>query len=302
MASPQFASVVALALGLIALGAASAAENGRRQVPPSLVFARHGDLYRMTIDGSEAVQLTRTKAAEAGPSVSPDSLTLAFTRGRDELWLMNLQGTEQQRLLAQRPSSVLGASTDSPTWSPGGLTIYAGRWARSCGSIVRVSVNGRGVVPKPTTHTSASWPAVSPDGQRIAISASDYCDPGWSGRLVVVDTSGRDTNDLRKFRSPPGFDVTPAWSPDGRRIAFVAWDYLESGRSALYVVSRDGSNLRRITQWTFETGGPAWSPDGQLIAFHKEGGLFLVRPNGSELKGVPGTLRDDASPSWLLRS
>ncbi len=155
--------------------------------------------------GSETVRLTATRARESEPAVSADRTRIAYGRGGDELWLTDAAGSNQRRLLGRRPSSVFGASTGSPSWSPGGRLIHF----------------------------------------------------GMAGRLAVVDTSGRLTKDLRTFRSAPGFDVQPSWSPDGHQITFVAWDYLESGRSALYIVNRDGSGLRRLTQSTFETSGPA---------------------------------------------
>jgi TolB protein len=82
----------------------------------------------------------------------------------------------------------------------------------------------------------------------------------------------------------------------------VVYDVDGSGRLAVHVVNRNGSGLRRITQWTFETGDPAWSPDGRQIAFHKEGGLFLIHADGTNLQRVPGTKAGDASPAWLLRT
>ena len=279
------------------------------QVPDSLVFARSGDLFRMTVDGAEIVQLTVTKARESSPAVSPDGRLIAYARAADELWLMNSDGSEQRRLLARRPSSVLYASTGSPSWSPGGRLIYVERWSQPsniCGSIFRIGVNGRGL--KRITgkgafvDTSESDPAVSPDGRRVAISASVNCDPGWAGRLAVIDTTGRPTSDLRKKgRLPPGADIQPSWSPDGRRIVFVSWDFLESLRSALYVLNRDGSGLRRLTPAAYASD-PAWSPDGEWIAFHNKGGLHLIRPDGSGLKRLPHTKAVDASPAWLPRS
>jgi Tol biopolymer transport system component len=289
--------------GLV-LAVASAASALDEQVPDSLVFARNGDLFRITLDGAETVRLTTTRAREHGPAVSPDTLTIAYGRASDELWLMDAAGAGQRRIVPRR-RSVRDPVTTSPSWSPDSRRIFFGRWntpTSRCGSVFRIGADGRGLTRLTRDSASESDPAVSPDGRRIAVSASSYCDPGWAGRLAVTDTRGRTTRDLQRLRSPPGFDVQPSWSPDGERLAFVAWDYLESGRSAIYALDRDGSDLRRVTRSTFDTGGPAWSPDGEWIAFHKEGGLHVVRPDGSGLRRVPGTRNGDASPSWSPRT
>jgi TolB protein len=268
------------------------------------VFVRNGDVFRLTLDGTEIVRLTATKAREHSPAVSPDGLGIAYGRAGDELWLMDAAGRSQERILPAR-RSVRDPFTTSPSWSPDGRSIFFGRWntpSSRCGSVFRIGVHGRGLKRITRDSASESDPAVSPNGRLIAVSASLYCDPGWAGRLAVVDTRGRTTDDLRRVRSPPGFAVQPSWSPDGERIVFVAWDYLESGRSAIYAVNLHGTDPRRVTRSTFDTGGPAWSPDGEWIAFHKEGGLHLVRPNGSGLRRVPGSIDGDASPSWLPRT
>lgn len=62
----------------------------------------------------------------------------------------------------------------------------------------------------------------------------------------------------------PADDVQPAFSPDGRRIAFCS---NRAGTWDLWLVERDGSNLHRLTTDLGEEIAPAWSPDGTRLAF-----------------------------------
>ena len=72
----------------------------------------------------------------------------------------------------------------------------------------------------------------------------------------------------------------PAWSPDGRRIAFRS---IGIGRvnSDLYVVNADGSGLRRLTRNAAKLRWFAWSPDGRTIAFLRNGEVYIVKADGS---------------------
>ena len=296
-----------LVVGLVLIGAQGAAAT-TAQVPPSLVFERGGDLYRMTIDGSETVRLTATRSKETDPAVSPDRLQIAFVRGDDELWLIDTNGNGQRRLLARRPPSVRYAGTGSPSWSPAGRTLFLDRFNQTpdeiCGSIFRIGVGGGGF-KRVTAGLVKGWldtdPSISPDGRRIVLSSGD-CQPGSGPGIGVVDTAGRPTRDLRKLGTTKGIQIEPTWAPDGGWIAFVVYDVDGTGRSAVHIVKRDGSGLRRITGWAFDTRGPAWSPDAEWIAFQKAGGLYLVRPDGSGLLRVPGTKAADSGPAWLLRT
>ena len=278
-----------------------------------LVFERSGDLYRMTIDGSETVRLTATKAVEADPAVSSDGLRIAFTRGTrqgtDELWVADLQGNGQRKIVHARPRSVRYASTGNPAWSPDDRWIYLDRAAQGpneiCGWIYRVRPDGRSLRRVTRGVHIDSRPAPAPDGRRIALT-NGGCEPGaeccWIG---VVDLGGNPTSGL-KMPTTRGAQFGPSWSPDGARLAFEVSD-LDVGTSSIRVVDRDGSHLARITPRGLNAEEPAWSPDGEWIAFaawRKGAGydLYVVHPDGSGLQRVTRTKADEFSPSWARRT
>jgi hypothetical protein len=103
---------------------------------------------------------------------------------------------------------------------------------------------------------------------------------------------------------------TPAWSPDGARIAFLSHSSLEDSTNEIYVMNADGSNVTRLTS-TGETtevnwGEPSftWSPDGARIAYalcsvrdYENCEIYVMNADGSGLTYT--TLRSSALLSWL---
>ena len=74
----------------------------------------------------------------------------------------------------------------------------------------------------------------------------------------------------------------PAWSPDGRKIAFVS---RRDGNREVYVMNADGSGQRNLTRNAAFDNNPAWSPDGQKIAFVRGqcryAVVYVMNANGS---------------------
>src|SRR6266481_3631382 len=100
--------------------------------------------------------------------------------------------------------------------------------------------------------------AFSPDGHSFAIAAKR------KGRddLVILDvTRGREERRIRVGLS--GLQ-TPQWSPDGRRLVFTGFN---NGFTDLYIINRDGTGLRQLTDDKYADLHPSWSPDGKTIAF-----------------------------------
>lgn len=92
----------------------------------------------------------------------------------------------------------------------------------------------------------------SPTGDRIAFSAL--------GRIYV---KALPDGEVRQLTSLPGNQHAPVWSPDGRWIAFVNWDFDEGGH--LWRVAAGGGAPQRLTRDAAFYQQPAWSPDGRRI-------------------------------------
>ena len=95
------------------------------------------------------------------------------------------------------------------------------------------------------------------------------------------------------------FDSSPAWSPDGRRIAFGSG---RDGNREIYVMNADGSGVTRLTYNDAIDSGPAWSPDGRRIAFAStRDGSFEVYVMNADGSGVTRLTDNDAFdwyPAW----
>jgi len=100
--------------------------------------------------------------------------------------------------------------------------------------------------------------AFSPDGRYFAIAAKskDRDD------LVILDVK-RGREDRRIHVALSGLQ-TPQWSPDGTQLVFTGFS---NGFTDLFIINRDGTGLRRLTNDKFADLHPAWSPDGKTIAF-----------------------------------
>jgi Tol biopolymer transport system component len=124
--------------------------------------------------------------------------------------------------------------------------------------------------------------------------------PGRTQTLHVMSDS-----DMAEYPTEPqhfvsqGSDVSPAWSPDGRQLAFVSW---RDGNSEIYLLDLRSGQLRNLTNYPGADSSPVWSPDGTRIAFESlRGGYWNIRVIDLET----GAVRDltdgviaSQSPAW----
>jgi WD40-like Beta Propeller Repeat len=250
----SYAVVLAVAAAGVAAfpaadSAASARSSGGKLVLAGTAlntedFGRNG-LYVMNADGSGLRQITHDQ--DPGRAYwSRDGNLIAFEDDGLAQQIVLVRGDGTGRRVLGRASSYGSLDTSDP-WSPDGKRIAWGGCGGLCVYDLASSRRTR-IALGAGVDGGFSW---SPDGLRIAV--ADV----FRG-LVVVERSGQVLAVLAKAGKSPPFPEDPAFSPDGRRVAFLVGRKLE-------VVPAGGGRARVLDK---EAGGaPSWSPDGRRLLY-----------------------------------
>jgi len=105
--------------------------------------------------------------------------------------------------------------------------------------------------------------------------------------------------ELISGKSTPHDVETPAWSPDGRKLAFVS---RRDGNSEIYVMNADGGDQQNLTRQPASDSHPSWSRDGRRIVFvsRRDGNseIYVMNADGSGLGNLTRTPSDELDPAW----
>ena len=193
------------------------------------------------------------------------------------------------------------------------------------------TANPDGSRERQVTHPPVGFvdrnPDVSPDGRQIVFQRQgvDCGEACFVDDIFTVSADGSNLTQLTGTGTPDGnclpdrgeCNQSPAWSPDGRRIAFsrasgpVVDDFVE--QYAIYIMKADGSHVRQITQRdspaTGEDTDPQWSPDGSTLLFQRRNvrtatpedgvAIWTIRlKSGRERQVTDYDLRAGDTPDW----
>jgi uncharacterized protein YjdB len=273
-----------------------------------LVTARGDGSTAITVAPLAGGQSDIAMVSVTGTAASQELIAFDSQRGIE---IARADGCERITLIENGLLS--NARVTDPAWSPDGgrlaFTLHDGDghdWlgchiytARPDGSELRPIA--RDDIGACESGNEWAFPAWSPDGTRIAVVGGDVNCYGDCGTTVyVLNADGSDRTELLPRRSGVRYTY-PAWSSDGRKLAFEDGDLITRGLGAndISIVNADGSGLINLTNSPSNyEGQPAWSPDGLQLAFVRDFDIWVMNPDGSGARNLTLSAALDAHPAW----
>lgn len=253
---------------------------------------RNADIWMVSWDGKETIQLTHSPDGESQGRWSPDGKYFSFVSSRNgltssQIWLMDRRGGEARQLTDLKKGSLTDYS-----WSPDGKKI----------ALVIKS-------PADTSKNKSPKPIVL-DRFQFKQDVEGYL-TNQPVHLYLYDIETKKIDTLTRGKYD---ETSPKWSPDGSQIAFISNRTEDPDRNSNYDIwlidAKPNGTMKQLTKWTGRDGSMDWSPDGKQIAYlrstssedyimYDQSVLCVISKDGGEPKLLSKSLdRPVASARW----
>jgi TolB protein len=242
------------------LNYAAAPSPDGKQLVTITVIAGKGQIFIMNVNGSGLKQITHDEVDYDDPIFSPDGnwiLVTGVSDAHERIYLMHPDGTGVEPLTPEEIHAIHG------TWSPDNEQVIfcadddLKPPQKNEARVFSIDLKTRRMTTLITGGIN-TYPSFSPDMKHIV----------W--RKIVGDMNSEvfvanaDGSNPRNITNSPAFDGWPAWSPNGKKIAFA------SNRGAnyqVYLMDPSGENVQLVANTDGRATSPRWAFDGKTIYF-----------------------------------
>jgi Tol biopolymer transport system component len=265
--------------------------------PAVLLFnsSRGGDymnLFLMSLDGTNIIQLTDGSSNVQPCGWSPDGSKILFTGWNETesfVGIMNADGSGVTNL-----SKDANISDSCGSFSADGSKIVFTSYREENNDIYVMTADGSWQARLTKDKSDDFDPVWSPVGSMIAFVSDRDRTTGENSIYIMADDG---SNVRRLTYSTTRLDISPAWSPDGAQIAFRG---CKAGICDIYVVNVSGGDPVNLTNGTGDNSEPSWSPDGKQIFFasNRDGNpeIYVMNADGSDQHNLTNDPAIDAYP------
>lgn len=259
-------------------------------------------IYALRLDTGERRRLTHAPAGnlDLTGAFSGDGNSLLFRRmtsTASEVYLLRLSSDLRP---AEEPVRLTsdGRFIGSASWARDGREIlYVSLRSNTAGTVWRMPVSPGARATQITALGDHVWTlAVSGKGNRVVYARTFLNRDIWR---MELSPTGRQTDPPIRLIASSVPNSSPAYSPDGKKIAFGS---ARSGHNELWICASDGSDPLQLTFLKRgQTGPPRWSPDGKRIFFDSSASgrfsIYVIDSDGRNLRQLTNGPADDALPS-----
>lgn len=197
-----------------------------------------------------------------------------------DLYVANADGTAERKLLSANTFDYHASFSADGQW----VVFTSERNGDGQADIYRVHPDGTGLEQLTDSPALDDQATLSPDGSQLAFVSTRQ---QRTANIWILDLR---TRKLRNLTGQPGITgqpnkpdgyFRPAWSPDGKWLAFASdrntewkghgngsgWEHVQELR--IYLLKPDGTGLRKISTDSVSSGAPKWSPDGKRVVFYE---------------------------------